>query len=261
MKVVILAGGYGSRLGNHTQTVPKPMIRVGGQPLLWHIMKIYSYFGFNDFLVALGYKADVVKEYFLNFDHYTNDVTVDLISGRARVHRRGTPEPWQVTLADTGLETLKGARLKRIAHHLNVEVNMLTYGDGVADLDIPALLAFHRAHGKTLTISGVHPPSRFGEMLEQEHRVLSFEEKPQASCGRINGGYMVFNRALLDELTTSPDCDLERGAIERLVGRGEVMMYRHDGQWACVDHERDLNHLNRLWERGEAFWKLWQDEE
>lgn len=258
MKVVILAGGYGSRLGNHTQVMPKPMIRVGGQPLLWHIMKIYSHYGFNDFLIGLGYKADIVKEYFLNFEHYTNDVTIDLAGNHVHVHRRCQPEPWKITLADTGVETLKGARLKRMAHHLEAEVNMLTYGDGVADINVPALLAFHRSHGKTLTITGVHPPSRFGEMLEKNDRVLRFEEKPQASCGRINGGYMVFNRPLLDELTANPDCDLEHGAIERLVGRGEVMMYRHNGQWACVDHDRDLNHLNRLWDRGEAFWQLWR---
>ena len=258
MKVVILAGGYGSRLGNHTQAVPKPMIRVGGKPLLWHIMKIYSHFGFSDFLVSLGYKADVVKEYFLNFERYNNDFTIDLATGSVAVHDRERSEPWKVTLVDTGLDTLKGARIKRMENYLD-EVNMLTYGDGVADVNLPALLAFHKSHGKVLTISGVRPPSRFGEMVEAGDRVARFEEKPQASCGRINGGYMVFNRGLLEELTTDVNCDLEHGAIDRLVSREEVMMYRHDGQWACVDHERDLMHLNRMWSSGEAFWKLWKD--
>lgn len=227
MKVVILAGGYGSRLGNHTQTLPKPMIRVGDRPLLWHIMKIYAHYGFNDFVISLGYKADVVKEYFLNFEYYANDITLDLSSRKIMVHRREQSETWKVTLADTGLDTLKGARLKRVEHHLDSEINMLTYGDGVADIDIPALLAFHHRHGKALTITGVHPPSRFGEMLEQDNRVMRFEEKPQASCGRINGGYMVFNRSLLAELCSDLGCDLEHGAIERLVSRGEVIYSRN----------------------------------
>lgn len=222
MKVVILAGGLGSRLGSQTQTVPKPMVRVGGKPLLWHIMKGYSYYGYNDFVVSLGYKADLIKEYFLNFERYTNDITVDLRNGDVQVHRKGAPEPWRVTLADSGVETLKGSRIKRVEQHLDAEVNMLTYGDGVADLDIPALVEFHKTHGKVLTISGVHPPSRFGEILEEGDRVVRFAEKPQASCGRINGGYMVFNRGLLDELNCDPDCDLEHGAIERLVAQNEV---------------------------------------
>lgn len=256
MKTIILAGGFGTRLGSITETIPKPMVRIGDRPILWHIMKMYDYYGFNDFVLSLGYKAEVIKEYFLNFQNLDDDFEVDLSSHKIVHLNQKSHLDWKIKLVDTGLNTLKGARIKRVGEYLD-DVNMLTYGDGVADLDLQAVLAFHKAHGKTITITGVRPPSRFGEILVNEGKLLSFEEKPQTSAGLINGGFMVFNKNLLDYLTMNEDCDLEYGAFKKLAKKGEMMVYISDKSWECVDTERDLRYLNEMWQKNQAFWKVW----
>lgn len=257
MKTLILAGGYGSRLGNITESIPKPMVTIGGKPILWHIMKIYSYYGCNDFVILLGYQGVKIKEYFFNYHMMNSDFTVDLASNSIAYEGKNNVESWKVTLADTGIDTLKGGRIKRVEQYLDGDVHMLTYGDGVADVNIKELLQFHKSHGKMLTLTGVRPPSRFGELVIDGNRVTSFEEKPQISAGLINGGFMVFNKELLDHLTPDRDCDFEFGVLEDLAAKGQVMVYQHDGFWECVDTERDLNHLNKLWTQNKATWKLW----
>jgi glucose-1-phosphate cytidylyltransferase len=258
MKTVIMAGGYGSRLGALGENVPKPLLNVGGRPILWHIMKIYSHFGFNEFVVLLGHQGTRIKEYFFHYHMMNRDFTVDLAADRVSYLGRNGAEPWTVTLLDTGIDTLKGGRIKMAEAHLDGETHMLTYGDGVADVDLRALLEFHRRHGRTVTLTGVRPPSRFGELVIAERRVTSFAEKPQISSGMINGGFMVFQRSLLQHLRAERDCDLEFGVLEELARRGEVMVYEHSGFWECVDTERDLNHLNRLWAENRALWRVWQ---
>ena len=257
MKTIILAGGWGSRLGAITEKVPKPMIPIGGKPLLWHIMNIYSSYGFNDFIIALGVKGEVIKEYFYNFENINNDFTVELSNGTIVYHTKNSNLNWNVTLVDTGLNTLKGGRIKRLENHLIDDINMVTYGDGVADIDIKELIEFHKSHGKIITVTGVNPPARFGELIEKDGHVLSFEEKPQTSVGLINGGFMVFNNQLLDYLTVDEECDFEFNALEKLAGHDEVMVYKNKGQWECMDNERDVLHLNNLWDNGKAFWKKW----
>lgn len=257
MKTIILAGGWGTRLGQLSESIPKPMISIGNKPVLWHIMKIYSHYGYNDFIIALGVKSHIIKEYFYNFESLNNDFTVDLSTAKITYHNKHNESNWKVSLIDTGMHTLKGGRIKRVESYLDDEINMITYGDGVADININELLIYHKSHGKTITITGVHPPARFGEVVEKEGKVLSFEEKPQTSVGLINGGFMIFNQNLLDLLTPDEDCDFEFNALEKLALEGEVMVYKHDGSWECMDHERDVIHLNKLWMRNEAFWKVW----
>jgi glucose-1-phosphate cytidylyltransferase len=255
MKVIILAGGWGSRLGQQTEDIPKPMVLIGNKPVLWHIMKIYSHYGFNEFVIALGVKGHVIKDYFYNFESRNNDFTVDLSSGNIEYHNKHNESGWKATLVDTGLNTLKGGRIKRLEKYLTDDINMITYGDSVADINITKLVAFHKSYGKTLTITGVHPPARFGELIEKEGRVITFQEKPQTSVGLINGGFMVFNKELLDYLTAEESCDFESGAVEQLANQGEVMVYKHEGNWECMDHERDVQYLNKLWDNDQAFWK------
>lgn len=258
MKAVILAGGFGTRLGNRTNLIPKPMVKIGQKPVLWHIMKIYASYGINDFIICLGYKGDVIKDYFLHYEAKNNDFTIDLSNSDIRFHNDHNETDWNVTLVDTGLNTLKGGRIKRIEEYLDDGINLVTYGDGVADIDINDLVEFHQEHNKMVTISGVHPPARFGELLENDNVVQSFEEKPQTSKGLINGGYMVFEREMLDYLTTDENCDFEVGPLEKLSKQGKVMVYKHDGNWECMDHERDVKHLNKLWNEDKAFWKVWE---
>jgi len=259
MKVIILAGGWGTRLGQRTGLIPKPMVKIGNMPILWHIMKIYSHFGFNDFIICLGVKADIIKDFFFHYEMKKNDFTIDLSNGNIEYHNTITETNWKVSLIDTGLNTLKGGRIKKVEKYLDPETNMLTYGDGVANIDIKELVKFHKSHGKIVTITGVYPPARFGEIKEEDGIITSFQEKPQTSVGLINGGFMVFNNELLKYLTTDGDCDFEHGALEELTEKGEVMVYKHEGQWECMDHERDVNHLNKLWVQNEAFWKVWKD--
>ncbi len=258
MKVIILAGGLGTRLGSITEELPKPMVRIGDKPILWHIMKIYAHYGLTDFVLGLGYKQHIIKEYFHNYHVHAHDYTVDLGTRKAKYHNGHDEKKWKVTLVDTGLNALKGARLKKLEKYLDDEVNLLTYGDGVADIDIKALLKFHKKHGKMLTISGVRPPSRFGEIVEKEGQLVDFKEKPQSSVGLISGGFMVFNKALLKHLTTDDNCDLEYGVFEKLAKDGQIMVFKHLGEWECVDTERDLRHLNKLWTEGKTFWKKWK---
>lgn len=256
MKTIILAGGYGTRLGNITEAIPKPMVKIGNKPIIWHIMKIYSHYGYKDFIINLGYKAEVIKEYFYNYDIYNSDYRINLGTKEIKLLNNQEEADWIVTLVDTGLDTLKGARIKRLEKYLD-DINMITYGDGVADINIANLIEFHKSHNKILTITGVHAPARFGEIIEKNNKIISFQEKPELSGGSINGGFMVFNRKLLDYLTTDEKCDFEKGPLEKLAQKGEIMLYKHPGKWACMDHERDVVYLNKLWNENKAFWKVW----
>ena len=255
MKTIILAGGFGTRLGSITESIPKPMVKIGDQPILWHIMKMYAHYGHKEFILSLGYKAEVIKEYFYNYYAYHNDYSIDLATNKIQ-YEKNSKLDWKVTLVDTGLNTLKGARVKRLEKYLD-DVNMLTYGDGVVDLDINKLIEFHKSHGKLITITGVRPPSRFGEITVKNNRLISFQEKPQTSAGLINGGFMVFNKELLNYLSPDENCDLEYGAFNELAEKKEMMVFVNDNQWECVDTERDLKHLNKLWDSKKAFWKVW----
>ena len=255
MKTIILAGGFGTRLGSITESIPKPMVKIGDQPILWHIMKMYAHYGHKEFILSLGYKAEVIKEYFYNYYAYHNDYSIDLATNKIQ-YEKNSKLDWKVTLVDTGLNTLKGARVKRLEKYLD-DVNMLTYGDGVVDLDINKLIEFHKSHGKLITITGVRPPSRFGEITVKNNRLISFREKPQTSAGLINGGFMVFNKELLNYLSPDENCDLEYGAFNELAEKKEMMVFVNDNQWECVDTERDLKHLNKLWDSKKAFWKVW----
>jgi len=255
MKVVILAGGYGTRMGNIAEMIPKPMIQVGDKPILWHVMKLYAAQGFKDFVLALGYKSDLIKEFFYNYKIHT-DFTINTRTGDITYHN-SAHENWNVTCVDTGLNTLKGGRIKRVEKYLDDDINMLTYGDGVADIDIKKLLKFHESHNKILTITGVKPPSRFGELKHKGDKVLSFEEKPQTSEGLINGGFMVFDKRLFSHLNESEKCDFEHGPVEKLAHQGEVMVYKHEGNFECADTVREINHLNKIWDENKAFWKNW----
>ena len=260
MKAVILCGGLGSRLRGETEFRPKPMVEVGGRPLLWHIMKLYAHHGFAEFVLCLGYRGEQIRQYFLDYEAMTRDVTVHL--GRVpRVTLHGPDvETWTVTLADTGVAAMTGARVKRIARYVGDETFMLTYGDGIADLDLGTLLAFHRRHGRIGTVTGVRPASRFGELLTAGTHVVEFSEKPTTSQGRyINGGFFVFERAFFEYLTGDDGCVLEREPLERLAKDGQLEMYPHDGYWQCMDTPRDLQALLEAWERPSPPWKVWSD--
>lgn len=256
MKLVILAGGYGSRLGNMTDNIPKPMIQIGGKPILWHIMKIYSYYGINEFIICLGYKGEVIKDYFLHYYEKTTDFTIDLKEKKISFDDADEVN-WKVTLVDTGINTLKGGRLKKIEKYLDSDINLLTYGDGLANINIHDLIEFHKKSKKTITISGVNPPARFGELVFEGEVLKSFEEKAQTSQGMINGGFMVFNKDFLKRLTVDEACDLETTVIKDMVLENEVAIYKHKGLWACMDTERDYKYLETLWSCNKAFWKVW----
>lgn len=258
MKVIILAGGYGTRLVNITEAMPKPMVPIGEKPIIWHIMKIYSNYGYKDFILSLGYKQEVIKNYFYNYNAASSDFRIHLGAQKIETLKPHDEMDWNITLVNTGLNTLKGARLKKLEKYLDDDINMLTYGDGVADINIHELVEFHKSHGKMLTVTGVHPPSRFGEIMEENSRLVSFKEKPQSSVGLINGGFFVFNKKLLEFLTEDEECDLEYETFEKLVPLGEVMIFKHLHNWECIDTERDLKHLNELWSTGKAFWKTWK---
>ena len=257
-KVVLLCGGLGTRMREETEFRPKPLVEVGGKPLLWHIMKLYSAHGFNDFVCCLGYRGSMIKQYFLEYHALSSDMTVSLASGDVHYARRDV-EDWTVSLVDTGDESMTGARVKRVANHLgDSDVFMVTYGDGVADIDVADLLDFHRSHGRLATVTGVHPPSRFGELVHDGSEVSRFAEKP-ASDGLISGGFFVFDRAVLDRISSDPSCVLEREPLEGLAADGELQVYRHDGFWQCADTVRDVELLRSLWDRGEAPWRVWDD--
>jgi glucose-1-phosphate cytidylyltransferase len=254
VKVIILAGGFGTRLSEYTETIPKPMVTVGGKPIIWHIMRSYAHFGHKDFYLALGYKAEVVKEYFLHYRSLNADFTVDLSNGSIVPHQTDETD-WKVTLVQTGLESLTGGRVKRLQEFISNEQFMLTYGDGVADIDLDALLKFHKSHGKMVTVSAVHPGARFGEIEMQEQQVISFQEKPQTGQGWINGGYFIIEPEFF-ELIEGDQTILEREPLERVAAMGQLMAFHHDGYWQCMDTKRDRDQLEELWESGHAPWKV-----
>jgi len=257
MKVVILAGGLGTRIGEESVVRPKPLIEVGEKPILWHIMKGYSHFGFNDFVICLGYKGYQIKEYFANYSLHESDVTFDFTGGRGQVVHANHVEPWKVTLVDTGLETLTGGRLKRVGKYLGDEQFMMTYGDGVANVDLKALVAFHRQNGKLATVTAVQPLGRFGALsLDQNGRVERFQEKAQGDDSWINAGYFVLEPRALDYI--KDDAVLfEKEPVERLARDGQLMAYKHTGFWHPMDTLRDKNYLEELWRSGRAPWRVW----
>lgn len=255
MTVVILAGGLGTRLSEETDVRPKPMVEIGGKPLLWHVMKGYTAAGFRRFVVCLGYKGYVIKEYFRNYYLHTADVTIDVAGGKLDVHKSQT-EDWIVTLAETGESTMTGGRLKRVREYLGDKPFCLTYGDGVSDVDLPALVAFHKSHGKLATVTAVRPQARFGGLGLAGDQVHSFLEKPEDEGGWINGGFFVVDPKALD-LVEDDDTIWERGPLETLAADGQLMARRHEGFWWAVDTLRDKKHLEDLWAGGDAPWRTW----
>lgn len=258
MKVVILAGGYGTRIRDVADNIPKPMIPIGPYPILWHIMKTYAHFGHKDFIVCLGYKAEIIKEFFLNYEARTKDFTITLGQrGAINFHTDHDESDWNVTLADTGLSSMTGARIARIQKYVGNEDFMLTYGDGVGDVDIDALLKFHRAHGKALTVTGVRPPGRFGELVNKRGLVTEFNEKPQAAGGRISGGYFVASSRIFDYLYDDNNLVFEQEPMKKLVNDSELMVYEHDEFWQPMDTSREYMLLNDLFNEGRAPWVKW----
>ncbi|OAS20741.1 glucose-1-phosphate cytidylyltransferase [Paenibacillus oryzisoli] len=258
MPVVLLCGGKGTRIKEMTETIPKPLVEIGGKPILWHIMKIYSSYGFVNFNLCLGYKGQKIKEYFLNYDLLNSDITLDLGNkNNLNIHNLHNEKDWKVTLANTGEDNMTGSRIKQIEKYIKGDVFMLTYGDGVCNVDINRLLDFHYSHGKIGTVTGVRPPSRFGELLLDGEKVESFSEKPQTSEGRINGGFFIFNREIFNYVSEDEDCIFEREPLERLSEDNELMMYRHDGFWQCMDTLRDMQYLEKLWQEKNTPWNVW----
>ncbi|WP_300156651.1 glucose-1-phosphate cytidylyltransferase [Solidesulfovibrio sp.] len=254
MKAVILAGGLGTRISEESHLKPKPMIEVGGKPILWHIMKIYSHFGINDFIVCLGYKGYVIKEYFANYYLHMSNVTIDMGKNRIEVHECRA-EPWRVTLVDTGPETLTGGRLLRVREHVGDETFCFTYGDGVSDLDIVALLAFHRAHGKHATVTAIQPPGRYGALELDNGQVRRFQEKPAGDGAWINGGFFVLEPAIFDFIDGDAT-SFEVTPLQRLAAASQLMAYQHRGFWQAMDTLRDKNALEALWQDNPP-WKVW----
>lgn len=256
MKVVILAGGLGTRLSEETSLRPKPMVEIGGKPMLWHIMKIYSAFGFHEFVICLGFKGYMIKEYFSNYVLHMSDVTIDMTDNSMEIHQQYA-EPWKVTLVDTGAETLTGGRLRRVAQYLGNDTFMMTYGDGVADVDIQKLLAHHRKSGKLATITSVQPRGRFGSLeLDENDAVRMFREKPAGDGAWINGGFMVLEPGVIDYIS-GDSISFETVPLERLACEGQLCAYRHNGFWQPMDTLRDKNYLEELWNSGNSPWRIW----
>jgi glucose-1-phosphate cytidylyltransferase len=264
MKVVILCGGQGTRLREETEFRPKPLVEIAGRPILWHIMRTYAAYGYKEFVLCLGYKGWLIKEYFLNYKAYNNDFTLQLGFDRAIEYhstensRYGNGEDWRITFADTGLNTMTGGRVKQIAHYIDEDEFMLTYGDGVANINIPELVKFHRSHGKIGTVTAVSTPGRFGELgVTSGLEVQCFSEKPSGASS-ISGGFFVFNRKFFDYLPDDPNCVMEKGPLEKLASDDRLMAYRHTGFWQAMDTYREFEYLNDLWKKGEAPWKVWK---
>lgn len=258
MKVVILAGGFGTRISEESHLKPKPMIEIGGQPILWHIMKTYSYYGFNDFIICCGYKQHVIKEYFANYYLHRSDITFDFSNDNHMIIHNNVSEPWKVTLVDTGLNTMTGGRIKRIQSYIGDEDFMLTYGDGVADINIEKLMNFHKSHNKIATISTYNVGQKFGVLeINENNDVLKFREKSNNDGALINIGYMVLRSDIFNYLDGDL-CVFEREPLEKLAKDGQLKSYKHEGFWQCMDTKRDMDHLNQLWERKEALWKVWE---
>jgi glucose-1-phosphate cytidylyltransferase len=258
MKVVILCGGQGTRISDVSGDIPKPMIPIGPYPIVWHIMKYYANYGYNDFVLCLGYKKQVIKDFFLNYEPHTKDFTISLGQLKGiEFHTDHDESDWKVTLADTGLHSMTGARISKIKQYTDNDDFMLTYGDGVGDVDINKLLEFHRSHGKVLTVTGVRPPGRFGELLDKNGQVTEFNEKPQAEGGRISGGFFVASPLLFNYLNTDEGLVLEQEPMRKLVDDGELMVYEHDNFWQPMDTSREYKLLNELYGQGKAPWVKW----
>lgn len=258
MKVLILAGGYGTRLSEETDVRPKPMVEIGGKPIIWHIMKTYSAYGYNDFVILLGYKGYYIKEYFANYFLHQSDVTIDLKNNNMQIHNNSS-EPWKVTLLDTGLNTMTGSRIKKAKEYIGEEGFMLTYGDGVADVNIEQLVAFHKSHGKAMTMTSVQPDGRFGALeVGANEQVNKFVEKPKGDGAWINGGFFVCQSKVLDYIGKGEDIILEQEPLEGLATDNELYTYKHQGFWKCMDTLRDKVQLNEMWEEKRAAWKVWK---
>lgn len=256
MKTLILAGGLGTRISEESYLKPKPMIEIGDQPILWHIMKYYSSFGFHDFIICCGYKGHVIKEYFADYYLHRSDVTFDFSDGNRMTVHQNVAEPWRVTLVDTGLMTQTGGRVKRVQKYVGDEPFMLTYGDGVGDIDLNALLAQHQTSANAVTLTGIQPGGRFGVLDVEGQTVTGFREKAKEDGGWINGGFMVLEPEIFDRLD-GDDCVLEREPLERLAKEGHLGIYRHSGFWQCMDTQRDKIRLEELWQNGSAPWRVW----
>lgn len=258
MKVVILAGGYGSRLSEETVVKPKPMVEIGEKPILWHIMKSYSHYGFNEFIILLGYKGYYIKEYFSNYFLHNSDVTIDLAKNSIEIHNNHQ-EPWKVTLLETGLNNMTGSRIKQAKNFIGNEPFLLTYGDGVCDVDINKLVGFHREQGRTMTVTAIQPEGRFGVLdIQENNKVEQFYEKPHGDGGWINGGFFVCEPKVFDYISDSPDCIFEREPMEKMALAGELSAFQHDGFWKCMDTLRDKVRLNEIWDNNQASWKKWK---
>ena len=256
MKVLILAGGYGTRLSEETDLKPKPMIEIGGKPILWHIMKLYSHFGFNEFVILLGYKGYFIKEYFANYYLHLSDVTFNMSDGKMEVHNNSS-EPWKVTLLDTGLDSMTGGRVRRAKKYIDNETFMLTYGDGVSNVNIRELVAFHKANKTKATITAIQPAGRFGALDISSNKVTEFVEKPAGDGNWINGGFLVCEPEIID-LIDSDSTVFEQDPLQSLAKNGELGAYKHDGFWQCMDTLRDKTSLNMLWNENRAPWKIWE---
>ncbi|CUS03385.2 Glucose-1-phosphate cytidylyltransferase [Candidatus Promineifilum breve] len=256
MKVGILAGGHGTRLAEETEIKPKPMVEIGGRPILWHIMMHYSCYGYNEFVIALGYKGEVIKRYMVDYCSLNSNLTINLKAGRVDLHDTDGIQDWTVELIDTGLHTMTGGRIKRLQPYMGDKTFMLTWGDGVSTVDLARLLAFHRHHGRLITMTAVRPPARYGHMEFDGDRIREFTEKPQTAEGWINGAFFVVEPQVFDYID-GDDTQFEKGPLERLAAEGELMAYKHDGFWQCMDTRRDKFVLEKLWDSGEAPWKTW----
>ncbi|HEX3018427.1 MAG TPA: glucose-1-phosphate cytidylyltransferase [Caproicibacter sp.] len=257
MKTVILAGGFGTRISEESYLRPKPMIEIGGQPILWHIMKLYSHYGYNDFIICLGYKGYVIKEYFADYFLHTSDVTFDLANNKMFVHSNHS-EPWKVTLIDTGLNTMTGGRVKRIQPYVGNEPFMLTYGDGVSNVNIDELVKFHRNHGKMATLTAIQPEGRFGIMDLNENQIRAFREKSKDDTGWVNAGFMILQPEFFNYINDDGTI-LEKEPLESISKKGQIMAYKHSGFWQCMDTQRDKKKLEDMWNEGKAPWKVWAD--
>ena len=258
MKVLILAGGLGTRIFEESEIRPKPMVEIGGKPILWHIMKIYSHYGYNEFGILLGYKGYAIKEYFAHYFLYQSDVTFDLSNNTMQI-LNNTSEPWKVTLLDTGIDTMTGGRIKRAEAFIGNEPFMLTYGDGVGDININKLVKFHKSHGKILTMTSVQPDGKFGVMdIEHDSRVSYFMEKPKGDSNWVNSGFFVCEPGIFQYITKGDKTVFERAPLERLAKDGELFAYKHDGFWKCMDTVRDKKQLSEMWATNQAKWKIWK---
>jgi len=255
MKVVILAGGFGTRLAEETEVKPKPMVEIGGYPILWHILKIYAHYGFNEFFIALGYKGEIIKRFFYDYQSLSGNLSINFADGTMDVRDRDC-EDWKVYLIDTGQNSMTGGRIRRLKEYLKDETFMVTYGDGVCNVDVAELVKFHRSHGKLATVTAVHPPARYGELLINGDLTAGFSEKPQTHEGWINGGYLVFEPQILDYLS-GDESVLELEALERLAGENQLVAYKHHGFWQCMDTLRDKRQLEAAWNDGNPPWKIW----